>query len=324
MALKPAGVISPGVVIASVLPVYLLIVTGAVLRRTGVIRHEHDSGVMRVVYTVMLPCFILDKILGSSVLRSGSVVLVSIAIGFGLVMLGTLIGLIVGRLIGLEKGTGMRTFALSAGFQNFGFTAAPVVEILWGTGALALLFVHNIGVESAMWSVGVMMLSGERGFNWRRLLNGPILAVVFGLTLVALGVDDLVTGPVRKAMSMIGVGAFPLAIVITGCSMMDQVGSERLNWRLAVGGALVRLVLAPMAILSVAKFLPLTTELRQVLVVQAAMPAGMTAIMVARMYGGRPAVAVQVVIATTVLSLLTLPWIISWGSLWIGLKPMLP
>lgn len=303
---------------------YLLIVAGAVFRRTGLIRHEHDTGIMRVIYTVMMPCFILDKILGSEFLRNGTVVVGAVCLGFGLIMAGILIGLIVGRLIGLEKGTGMRTFALTAGFQNFGFTAAPVVEILWGTGALALLFVHNIGVEAAMWSVGVMMMSGERGFNWRRLMNGPILAVVIGLILVALGLDDQVTGPVRKAMSMIGVGAFPLAIVITGCSMMDLVAMERLNWRLIVGGALVRLLLAPMVILSAAKYLPLTTELRQVLVVQAAMPAGMTAIMVARMYGGRPAVAVQVVIATTVLSLLTLPWIITWGTEWIGLKPMLP
>ena len=54
------------------------------------------------------------------------------------------------------------------------------------------------------------------------------------------------------------------------------------------------------------------------------MPAGMTAIMLARMYGGRPAIAVQIVIATTVLSLVTLPWIITWGSQWIGLKPLLP
>jgi hypothetical protein len=65
-------------------------------------------------------------------------------------------------------------------------------------------------------------------------------------------------------------------------------------------------------------------ELRQVLVVQAAMPAGMSSILLARMYGGRPAVAVQIVIATTVLSLLTLPWIITWGSEWIGLKALLP
>ncbi|WP_348217619.1 AEC family transporter [Luteolibacter sp.] len=307
------------------LPVYLLMIAGAVLRRTGVLPRECDVPVMQVVYRAMLPCYILDKILGSAVLKSGSVVVWSIFLGAGFIVAGILIGLAVGRLIGLERGTGMRTFALSAGCQNFGFTAAPVTEILWGSGALALMFVHNIGVETAMWSVGVMMMSGERGFSWRRLVNGPVIAVAIGLTLVALGLDDHVTGSVRKAMSMIGVGAFPVAILITGCSIMDLLGAERFNLRVILGSALVRLALVPLAMLCAAKLLPIQmTELKQVLVVQAAMPAGLTSILLARLYGGRPAVAVQVVIATTVVSLLTLPWIITWGSAWIGLKPLLP
>jgi predicted permease len=304
--------------------VYLLMIAGAVLRRTGVLPRECDVPVMQLVYRVMLPCFMLDKILGSEVLRSGPVVVWSIFLGFGMIMVGILFGLGIGRLIGLERGTGMRTFALSSGCQNFGFTAAPVIEILWGAGALSLLFVHNIGVETAMWSVGVMMMSGERSFSWKRLLNGPVIAVTVGLTLVALGLDDEVTGSFRKAMSMIGVGAFPVAIVITGCTMMDLLGTEKPSWKVIGGSAVVRLMLAPAAMLCAAKFLPLTTELRQVLVVQAAMPAGLSSILIARLYGGRPAVAVQVVIATTVLSFLTLPWIITWGSQWIGLKPLLP
>ncbi len=316
--------ISPGVVIASVLPVYLLMIVGAVLRRTGVLPRECDVPVMQLVYRVMLPCFMLDKILGSTVLKSGPVVGWSIFLGFGMIMVGILTGLVVGRVIGLERGTGMRTFALSSGCQNFGFTAAPVAEILWGTGALALLFVHNIGVEMAMWSVGVMMMSGERSFSWKRLLNGPVIAVAVGLTLVGLGLDGYVTGSFRTAMSMVGVGAFPVAIMITGCTMMDLLGVEKPNWKVVGGSAVVRLLLTPVVILCAAKFLPLAMELRQVLVVQAAMPAGLSSILIARMYGGRPAIAVMVVIATTVLSLLTLPWIITWGSAWTGLKPLLP
>ena len=62
--------ISPGAVISSVLPVYLLIVAGAALRKAGIVRREDDAGVMRVIFLVMAPCFILDKILGSGVLRS--------------------------------------------------------------------------------------------------------------------------------------------------------------------------------------------------------------------------------------------------------------
>ena len=160
-----------------------------------------------MVFTVMLPCFILDKILGSPVLQSYSMVMWAIGLGFSFILLGALIGLIVGRIIGLERGTGMRTFALTAGCQNFGFTAAPVAEILWGPGILGLLFVHNIGVELAMWSVGVMMMSGDRRISWRRLLNGPIIAVIIGLSLVALDLDSSVTGPFRKAMSLMGAGA---------------------------------------------------------------------------------------------------------------------
>jgi malate permease and related proteins len=317
-------VISPGDVIASVLPVYLLIVAGAALRKSGVVRKEHDDGIMRVVYTVMLPCFMLDKMLGSEVLRSGWVVFSAIGLGFGMIMAGVVIGFVVGRLLGLEKGTGMRTFALASGSQNFGFTAAPVIEILWSTGALAMLFVHNIGVELALWSVGVVIMSGGGGIRWRKLINGPVIAVAVGLLLVATGLDGHVTGAPRKAISMIGVGAFPLGVMITGCTIMDLVASERPSIRIILGSSLVRLLLAPLAILTTARFLPLAVELKQVLVVQAAMPAAMTPIMLARRYGGRPAVAVQIVVCTTALSLLTLPWIISLGCQWIGLKPVLP
>ncbi len=215
--------------------------------------------------------------------------------------------------MGLERGTGMRTFALASGCQNYGFTAAPVVEILWSTGTLALLFVHNIGVELAMWSVGVMIMSGDRGIPWRKLVNGPVIAVIVGLLLVALGWDVHCVGPARKAMSMIGVGAFPLAIVITGCTIMDLVVAEKPSLKIILGSSLVRLVLAPIAFLTAAKYLPIATELRQVIVVQAAMPAAMTPIMLARLYGGRPAIAVQIVVFTTALSLLSLPWIITLG-----------
>lgn len=306
------------------LPVYLLLAAGAVLRRTRVLRKEHDEGVMRVVYSVMLPCFMLDKILGSEVLRSGPVVISSIVLGYGLMLAGTVIGLVTGRVIGLEKGNGMRTFGLCSGSQNFGFTAVPVVQILWGAGALGILFVHNIGCELAMWTMGVMVMSGEGGIPWRRMINGPVFAVLGGLLLVAMGWDVHVTGPARKALSMIGVGAVPLAVLITGCTIVDLVAAERPKAKIIFGSALVRVLLAPAVFLAAAKFLPIAMELRQVLVVQAAMPAAMTPIMLARMYGGRTAIAAQIVVFTTALSLFSLPWIITLGCRWIGLNPMLP
>lgn len=315
--------INPSDIISSVLPVYLLIVGGALLRKFGILTKAHDEGVMRVVYTVMLPCFMLDKILGSAVLKSGSVVLSAIAIGFGMIVVGIALSFLVGKMMRLKNGSGLRTFALASGSQNFGFTAAPVVEILWSTSTLALLFVHNIGVELAMWSIGAMVMSGDRLISWRRMINGPVIAVIFGLCLVALNLDIYISGAPRKAMSMIGTGAFPLAIMITGCTIMDLIMSEKPTIKIMMGSSLVRFFLSPLAFLCAAKFLPITTELKQILVVQAAMPAAMTPIMLARIYGGRPAIAVQIVVVTTAISVFTLPWIIALGCWWIGLSPNL-
>lgn len=316
--------ITPTAIIISVLPVYLLILAGALLRRSRVLKPEHDPGIMHVIFSVMVPCFILDRMLGAEVLRNFQTLATGVGLGFGLVACGILIAYLTGRALRLEPGKGMRTFALSAGCQNYGFAAVPVVEILWGSSAVAVLFVHNIGVEIALWSVGVMLMSGERGIRWKRLINGPIIAVFVGLSLVAIRLDQHLTGPLRDALSMVGVGAFPMAILMTGASMMDLARTEKPSWKIIGGALIVRLLLCPILILLAARFIPMITELKQVLLVQAAMPAAMVPILLAKIYGGRPGIAVQIVIATTVVSIFTLPYIITFGIHYLNLNPTTP
>jgi predicted permease len=316
-------------VLAAVLPVYLLILAGALLRRMGILTKDQDDPVFRLVFSVLYPCLILDKILGSESVGDPRSVLWGIGAGFGLTVLSFGGAWLAAGALGLQKGAGKRTFALTSGVQNFGYTAIPVVQQVWGAGAIAMLFVHNLGVELAIWSVGVMMISGEKSIQWGRLVNGPVVSVLLGLGLVASGLDTFlapgegpahaVGGPLRIAMAWLGAGTFPVAILITGAVMMDLVGVERPSPRIVLGGCVVRLAVLPMLLLAAAKFLPAPLALKQVLVVQAAMPSAMTPIMLAKIYNGRPGVAVQVVIATTVVSLFTLPFVIVWGGRWVGL-----
>ncbi len=308
-------------VVWSVLPVYLLILLGALLRRMGVLRREHDDGVMHVVFHVMYPCFILDNMLGRAVLRSSPVVGWGVSLGFGLAVIGIGIGWMVGKSIGLARGAGLRTFSLSSGLQNYGYTAIPVIAVLWPSrdGVLGVLFVHNLGMELAVWTLGVMLMSGSGKVPWRQLVNGPVFAVVAGLFLVAVRWDNYITGPPREMMRLLGAGAFPVAILLIGAAIFDLALAERPSVRILLGGGLVRLLLAPAVYLAAAKMLPLIDEMRRVLVVQAAMPAAMTPILLAKLYGGRPAIPVQIVVVTTVLTVVTLPLIIAIGVRWIGL-----
>lgn len=86
----------------------------------------------------------------------------------------------------------------------------------------------------------------------------------------------------------------------------------------------MRLALAPAVVILKARFISMAVELKQILVVQAAMPAALGLIFHARMYQERPAVAVQVVVAKTVVLLFTLSYIITYGIRYLELTPLSP
>jgi predicted permease len=48
------------------------------------------------------------------------------------------------------------------------------------------------------------------------------------------------------------------------------------------------------------------------------MPSGMMPLVLARHYGGRPLIAAQIIVGTTLLGVLVIPWWLSWGMAWVG------
>jgi predicted permease len=308
-------------VLQAAFPIYIIVILGAVLRRTRVLTPEMDKGIMTMTVQLLMPCLILDKMLGAEILRDVGVVLSSASVGFVIIAVGMMLGYGVARLMGLEMGGGRRTFAVSSGLQNYGYIALPLILYVFpdDDNVLAVLFTHNLGVELALWTVGLMLISGNFKPSWRAFIKGPIIAVVLGIFLVQTRLDQHVPSILARVLSMLGECAVPVALLLVGTTLHDLAKQMKLDWKISTGGILVRLAMVPFFILCLAKFLPLATELKQVLVIQAAMPAGMFSILMSRHYGGRAEVATQVVVATTLVSLLTMPLIVYWGLRWVGI-----
>lgn len=317
-------------VLAAVLPVYLLAGAGVTLRKLKVLKPEVDDSLMRLVIHFLYPCLILDKVLGNELVRSPAVVGYGIGIGFGVIMLGYLVAWLVGLILGMKKGSGSRSFTLSGGLQNYGYTAIPVLMVLsmvqgMGDRVLGVLFIHSLGVEIAIWIVGIMLLTGKPFTSPKVLLNGPIIAVFLGLLGVYSGAwkffdadDGSLLGIIlRTSMTWLGGCTFPMALILIGATIGDLFGKEKIDWKVAGGAVCVRNILMAFLILCLAKFLPIIEELKLVLVVQASMPAAVTPILLTRIYGGQPYVAVQVVMATSLVALLTMPFIVAWGMAWV-------
>ncbi len=313
-------------VLSAVLPVFCLVLAGVGLRRARWLTEEADATLLRLVVQVMTPCLIVDKVLGNRALHRPENLLIPPLVGFGGIALGIGVCWLVRRHVGLRTEPEQRTFALTAGLQNYSYVPFPLVLVLFAghPDTLGVLFVHNLGVDIAMWTLGLVTLGHATGpGEWRKLVNPPLVAILLSLAINAVGGDRWVPRPLAITASMLGACTFPLGIMLAGAMVADLV--RQLHPTRAVGtvawSAILRLGVVPALLLGIARILPCSVELKRVLVVQAAMPAGVFPIVLARLYGGDPATAVRVVAGTTLLSLVTIPLWIRWGMTWLGLTP---
>lgn len=308
-------------ILSATLPVFLIIGIGFLFHRKGWLGEDVEVGVMKLGLNLLFPCLILSLVPGNPALETIDSALWAIGLGFLLVVAAIAIAWGVARIGGVRRGEGLRTFALSAGIQNYGFIALPIVMELFpsNAGPAGLVFVHGIGVEIAMWTVGLAVMTGHAGF--RSMINGPFLAVLLALFLNYTGLYQWIPGILATTMEMLGQCAIPMAIFMIGATIgrYFKTGIFHDAFRVASLSILVRLVLAGGLILCAARFLPAPPDLQRLLVVQAAMPAAIFPIVLARLFGGQPQVAIQVVLATSLVGVITAPLVIAWGLAWVTL-----
>lgn len=297
-------------VLNAVVPVFLIVGGGFAMRRLGWLNAAADASLLKLTINVLIPCLIFDSLLGNQALtRAGNIFLPPV-VGFLSIVLGLGISRLVSRWISAPREDTRRTFDFCTAMYNYGYIPLPLAMSLFDRETVGVLFVHNLGVEVAFWIFGLMLLAGA-GLrqSGRRLLNAPLLTIGATLLLNAVLPREHFPTAVLNAAHLVGQCAIPLGMILIGATVADHVGGFH-----SAGGArtmalacLLRLGVLPILFVLGARWLPCSLELKRVIVIQAAMPAAVFPIVMVRHYGGDPAAALQVVISTSVLSLITIP-----------------
>jgi predicted permease len=214
----------------------------------------------------------------------------------------------------------------------------PLIATLYGADALGILFLYNLGTEAAFWIVGFAGFMGHSILrDWRRAFTSPVRAILLGVAInlitaaFGLRLDDATLDavswgwPVKvilSAVHLIGVCSIPLAMLIIGATMADFWSEFRKARGIGIMGlsVAVRNVICPLGFILAAGLLPISRELKETIVVQGAMPAGVFTLLLTRHHGGSVPVALQVIFATSVAAIVTLPLWIHFGMQWIGIR----
>lgn len=307
-----------------ILPVFAMIALGVGLRRTRLITEAAEGSLFNLVLMVTTPCLIFESVALNPALRQPGNLLLPPLLGFGLTLLSMVIGWYVARALGLTIGHGLRTFALTVGLTNYGYLPLPLMDALFGPESRAVLLIYNVGLEAAIWTGGVLVVSGLSPLaGWRKLINAPLVALLLAVVANLTGVAEQLPALVMNFIHALAGCAIPLGLLMSGVSLAPHLTDPQqlVNPRVTLIACLLRLAVLPLLLLSVVYWAPCSIELKRVLVVQAAMPAAVVSVIVARVYGGQPLVAVQIIIGTTVLALFTIPLWLRFGLSLVGLAP---
>ncbi len=301
-------------VFSAVLPIFFVIGAGALARRLGWLDTEADRSLMTVVVNLLYPALIFSFILGNDALRQPSNLILPPLVGLTTVIGGFGLAMLVARKFKIGDQKECRTFAFTTGIYNYGYFPVPIIALLFDRETTGVLLVHNLGVEVAMWVLGVgfILSRNDPKSIWKRVFSGPVIAILIAVPMNYFKIDQHLPNSALETINLLGQCAIPLGLLLIGATFMDLAKEMKITSRLniPITASVLRLGILPAAFLFIAFTLPLSTELKCVIAVQAAMPCGVFPIVLARHFDGSPEVALKVVLGTTLLSFLTIPlWI---------------
>lgn len=310
-----------GTVLNAVIPVFAIMATGLAIRRVNWLSEEADKSLFRVVVNLLMPCLILDTAMGNAAFNNARNLALAPIVGCVTAGFSVAVVWFGCRWIKFSGAPARRTFALATGLQNYGYVPLPLTLLLFNDQTTGVLFLHNVGVEACLWSALLLLLTGgHAGGGWKHIFNAPLFSILLALGLNFTGAGSHLPSAVLTTLHLLGQCAFPIALVLVGATIADHLGELRSGegWLLMAPALLLRMAILPLGLLLLAKYLPASVELKRVIMIQAAMPAAVVPIVMARHYGGDPAIALRIVLSTSVVSLVTTPLWIRFGMKFVG------
>jgi malate permease and related proteins len=283
---------------------YVLMAIGFIVFRKKLINEEGTKQLSNLLVWVINPLIMLTRYqMDFSMIK-----LKELGISFIISLGAMLIGFLIGEII-FKKDQNIDKFAI--GFANAGFIGIPLVTSIMGIDKVFFLSAYLVCFGILSYTYGIYIVSGNKKLITVRslVLNPGIISVVFGL-LIFISPIKLPT-ILYSAFNLVGGTNTPIAMILLGTYIAKSKFITLFSDRHAYFVCLVKLIIIPMVIIIVFKFLPVElVEIKMVVLIAMSTPVGLTVPMFSQMYEGNYEYGAKLVGLSTLFSLATIPIIL--------------
>ena len=298
--------------ISGILVILGMILEGFVIGEKGWFDDKSRGLLAKLVTQVALPCYMLYTI--TQRFTAADLLKMLPALRFPALSMVILLGIATGvaRIFAVRQDR--RGLFISMFFNsNTIFVGLPINQALFGDASIPYVLIYYMCNTTFFWTLGTYLIQrdgeGEAQFDLKtslkKVFSPPLMGFLLGLVLVMLQIK--LPAFLASDLQYLGNLTTPLSMIFIGLSV-SHVGVKQLvlgKDQLLI--LLGRFLVAPLLMATIVYWVPLPSLMKQVFIIQSAMPVMTNAPVVARLYGADSDYAAVMVTETTLATMVVIP-----------------
>ena len=298
--------------ISGILVILGMILVGFVIGEKGWFDDKSRGLLAKLVTQVALPCYMLYTI--TQRFTAADLLKMLPALRFPALSMVILLGIATGVARIFAVSQDRRGLFISMFFNsNTIFVGLPINQALFGDASIPYVLIYYMCNTTFFWTLGTYLIQrdgeGEAQFDLKtslkKVFSPPLMGFLLGLALVMLQIK--LPAFLASDLQYLGNLTTPLSMIFIGLSV-SHVGVKQLvlgKEQLLI--LLGRFVVAPLLMATIVYWVTLPSLMKQVFIIQSAMPVMTNAPVVARLYGADSDYAAVMVTETTLATMVVIP-----------------
>lgn len=297
------------ILLKQIFVMYVLMFVGFFLYRKKMVTDEGARDIGKILLNIVIPVIVISNFWIEKTPERTADLLHSMIIS----SLCMFISIVISYFIYHKRN---RIDEFSTCFSNAGFIGIPLVQATLGSGAVFFISMMIVLVGVLQWTYGVYTITDERKYiNLNKIVTNPIVnSVLIGLLIYVAGVP--MPSVVNNVFTLISAMNTPLAMIVSGVYLAQSNILTVIRKKEVYVTSFVRLILIPVVTVFVFRFIRFgSQDLKLAILIAGACPVGANVAVFAQQYDKDYRRGIENVCVSTILSILTLPFIVYLASL---------
>ncbi|MCP0887512.1 AEC family transporter [Ligilactobacillus sp. WILCCON 0076] len=298
--------------ISGVLVILIMVVVGYILAKKGWFDEKASGLIARLVTQVALPCYMIDTVTTKFTATELMKMIPNLRYPALSMTILLALALAVVRVFKIDKN---RRGVFTSMFFNSNtvFVGLPINEALFGNQSIPYVLIYYMCNTTFFWTIGTYFIQKDGRQKTRidirqairKVFSPPLLGYIVGVIFVLLHIK--LPTFLESDMHYLGGLTIPLSMIFIGLSVahagLNRMTLHKDNVLILIG----RFICAPLLMTLIIMPISMPMLMKQVFILQSAMPVMTNAPVVAKLYGADADYAAVMVTETTLMTVVVVP-----------------